>query len=112
MAFIRGELKILKFCSGAQVQGIFRPTRSGFKGLKPLKLSLLNNLAATKCLWEEYLSIISTHIQSHTSLASATSVCEEFSQYFEFLISKTTVLKFVIYSLILNKLISRDCIWL
>ena len=33
MAFICGGLKILKFCSGAQVQGIFRPRRSGFKGL-------------------------------------------------------------------------------
>ena len=30
---ICGGLKILKFCSGAQVQGIFRPRRSGFKGL-------------------------------------------------------------------------------
>ena len=29
-----GGLKILKFCSGAQVQGTFRPRRSGFKGLK------------------------------------------------------------------------------
>ena len=26
-------LEFLKFCSGAQVQGIFRPRRSGFKGL-------------------------------------------------------------------------------
>ena len=33
MAFICGGLKILKFCSGAQVQGIFRLRRSGFKGL-------------------------------------------------------------------------------
>ena len=36
MAFIFGGLKILKFCSGAQVQGIFRPRRSGFKGLKAI----------------------------------------------------------------------------
>ena len=67
--------------------------------LKPLKLSLLNNLAATSCLGEEYLSTIFTHIQSHTSLAFATSVRKGFSQYFEFLISKTAVLKFVVYSL-------------
>ena len=37
MAFICGGLKILKFCSGAQVQGIFRPRRSGFKGLNKFK---------------------------------------------------------------------------
>ena len=54
MAFICGGLKILKFCSGAQVQGIFRPRRSGFKGLSPMA-----NLSFLACL---ILSVIYTRL--------------------------------------------------
>ena len=46
MAFICGGLKILKFCSGAQVQGIFRPRRSGFKGLRAVAKLILHYLFA------------------------------------------------------------------
>ena len=38
-------LEFLKFCSGAQVQGIFRPRRSGFKGLSALPKDTTSELA-------------------------------------------------------------------
>ena len=42
-----------------------------------VKHFLLNNLAATKCLVEEHLSVISKNIQSHTFLASSMNAFEE-----------------------------------
>ena len=68
-----------------QYASVVNTTFSEGNFLTLVKRFLLNNLAATKCLVEEHLSVRSTHIQSHTSLASSMNVFEKFSPYFEFL---------------------------